>query len=168
MKLKSLSIAVIIALVIFSNSFAEADKWTRKADMPTERGYLATSEIDGKIYAIGGMKFRDGGNMGQCVPVQVIEAYDPELDRWRAKTDMPTARSLLSSAVVNKQIYAIGGLGNSFNACPNVEVYDPFFDKWIKKVDMPTARLGFGIAVVKGRIYAIGGKTNSMGLSAYC
>jgi len=77
---------LIIYLIIFSsNSFAEADKWARKADMPTERGYLATSAVDGKIYAIGGMKFRDGGNQGICVTVQAVEAYDPKFDIWTKK-----------------------------------------------------------------------------------
>ena len=29
--------------------------WARKADMPTERGLLSTSAVNGKIYAIGGV-----------------------------------------------------------------------------------------------------------------
>lgn len=29
--------------------------WTAKADMPTARAYLAAAELNGKVYAIGGM-----------------------------------------------------------------------------------------------------------------
>jgi hypothetical protein len=50
MKLKFVLVINIIIPVIFypNNSFAEIDKWVQKANMPTERGYLATSEVDGK------------------------------------------------------------------------------------------------------------------------
>ena len=32
----------------------ETDTWTQEVDMPTERGWLSASLVDGKLYAIGG------------------------------------------------------------------------------------------------------------------
>ena len=148
---------LIIGLLIFSSiSFAEVDKWTKKADMPTGRGFLSTSVVNGKIYAIGGMK--NENNVG--VALRTVEAYDPALDKWTTKTDMPTARCYMIACAVNGKIYVIGGMTSVAAACSMVEVYDPVSDKWTKRDGMPIARFCLAGAVVKGRIYAIGGATD--------
>jgi hypothetical protein len=58
--------------------------------------------------------------------LSTVEEYDPATDRWTEKTDMPTARSWLSTSVVNRKIYAIGGCKNQ-NILAIVEVYDTGF-----------------------------------------
>jgi len=79
-------------------------------------------------------------------------------DTWTKKADMPTARTVLYTSVVNGKIYAIGGTmaygGPGLSA---VEEYDPATDTWTKKTDMPTARRMPSTSVVNGKIYAIGG-----------
>jgi RNA polymerase sigma factor (sigma-70 family) len=45
------------------------DTWTKKTDMPTPRGWFSSSEVNGKIYAIGGRN-----NNGTT---SVVEEYDP-------------------------------------------------------------------------------------------
>jgi len=156
MKLKSLLSGLIIGLIICSsNGFAEADKWTQKADMPTERGYFATSEVDGKIYAIGGMK--NENSIG--VVLQTTEEYDPILDKWVRKDEMPTERAYLSTAVLNGKIYAIGGVRFGLTPLSKVEEYDPKKDLWTKKDDIIIPRFCFASAVVEDRIYVIGGAT---------
>ena len=75
--------------------------------------------------------------------------------RWTQKTDMPTPRMQLATAVVNGKIYAIGGLNGGSRSA--VEEYDPERDIWTKKVDMPTARGGIAASAVDGQIYVFGG-----------
>jgi len=70
---------------------------------------------------------------------------------------MPTGRWDLSTSVVDRKIYAIGGAGPVYQALHTVEVYDPATDTWTTKSDMPTARQGLSTTVVDGKIYAIGG-----------
>ena len=123
------------------------NKWTMKADMPTARGGLATSVVNGKIYAIG------GANNGQIL--STVEEYNPETDTWTTKSDMPNPRWRLSASAVNGKIYAIGH-GN-LPALLTVEEYDPDTDTWTKKSDMPTTRRLLATTAVNGRIYAIGG-----------
>ena len=79
-------------------------------------------------------------------------------DTWTTKADMPTARTTLSSSVVDGKIYAIGG-GLSWPASwlSTVEEYDPITDNWTKKVDMPTPRYKLSTSMVNRKIYAIGG-----------
>jgi len=131
------------------------DTWTRKADMPEARFALSTSVIDGKIYAIGGIV---ASHMSGSA-VSTVEEYDPATDSWTANADMPTARTYLSTCVVNGKIYAIGGTrgGSVTRVLSTVEAYDPAADTWTTKADMSTARDMFSTSVVNGKIYAIGG-----------
>jgi len=76
---------------------------------------------------------------------------------WIKKADMPTARFLFATSVVDGKIYAIGGAPRPYEYYSVVEEYDPVTNKWIRKTDMPTARVGLSTSVVNGKIYAIGG-----------
>jgi len=97
------------------------DTWTQKADMPTARGYLSTSVVNGKIYAIGGTP----GSWGEML--STVEEYDPVTDTWTTKDDMPTARCMLSTSVVDWKIYAIGGNVQywPWTVTSKVEEYNP-------------------------------------------
>lgn len=128
----------------------EGDEWTKKTDMPTARGWCATSEVNGKIYAIGGL-------IGIDVNTTALEEYDPVTDTWVTKADMPTQRNSTAIAVVNRKIYVMGGVNAGTCALSTVEEYDPLTDTWTKKANMPAARLGFSASVVNGKIYAVGG-----------
>ena len=45
------------------------DRWTHEADMPTPRGWLSTSVVTGRIYAIGGADQK-------ITALPTVEAYD--------------------------------------------------------------------------------------------
>jgi N-acetylneuraminic acid mutarotase len=137
---------VALLLGMTPMSLAATDTWTQKADMPTSRLALASSVVDGKIYAIGGRP--DGA---------LTTEYDPTTDTWTTKTRMPTARFCLATSVVDEKIYAIGGTPGPNRMFRTVEVYDPQTDTWTKKADMPRANCFFSANVVDGKIYAIGG-----------
>jgi N-acetylneuraminic acid mutarotase len=138
-------------LSIVSIAPAKVGTWTRKADMPTARGYLSTAVVNGKIYAIGGA-------FGATTGCSVVEEYDPSTDTWTQKSNLPVPRSGLSASVVNGKVYAIGGATSPLGAmCSNVFSYDPTTNIWEQKADMPTARIVLSTSVVNGKIYAIGG-----------
>ncbi|MHC4594939.1 MAG: Kelch repeat-containing protein [Planctomycetota bacterium] len=75
---------------------------------------------------------------------------------WTTKSNMPTARYVLCSGVVDGKIYAMGG--TTGNGIPNVEEYDPAMDTWTRKARMPMANAAAASSVVNGRIYVIGGR----------
>lgn len=128
--------------------------WVRKADMLTARSRFSTSVVNGKVYTIGGIIKGGYSSQGQST----VEEYDPATNVWKKKTDMPTPRMWLSTAVVNGKIYAIGGLDRYLGkVLRTVEVYDPVSDSWAKQADMPTARRSLSATVVDGKIYVIGG-----------
>jgi len=132
----------------------KTDTWTEKTPMPTARLLLTSCEVDGIIYAIGGSSnFAPGAST-----LRTVEAYDPAANTWTKKTDMPTLRGGHSTSVVDRIIYAIGGV--AYGGGPGlstVEAYDPVTDTWMTKTDMPTPRKFLSCSAVDGKIYAIGG-----------
>jgi N-acetylneuraminic acid mutarotase len=152
MKNVHLCVIILILLCLPSLSLSDQGEWSRRADMPTRRGWFGTAMVNGKIYAIGGIRPPN---------ITTVEEYDPQTDTWTKKADMPTRRDGLSVIAVNGKIYAIGGLLEDWDTVgpvlPTVEEYDPATDTWTKKADMPYPRSDFSISVVNGRIYIFGG-----------
>ena len=151
------SIQLILVLVLGPAAICPAtqDSWTQKADMPTPRGMISTSVVDGVIYTIG-------GGTGPYSDFSTVEAYDPKTDTWTTKINMPTPRAGLSTCAVDGIIYAIGGHWSPGLA--TVEAYNPVTDNWTSKTPMPTSRGFLSVSVVDGIIYAIGGCEDVTGI----
>jgi len=131
----------------------KTDTWTKKSDISTSRFFFAICEVNKKIYVIGGLNTADGN----FKDLQTVEEYDPDLDKWTQKTDMPTSRYWLSASAVNGKIYAIGGLTVNMVPLSTVEEYDPVKDKWTKKADLPIPIHTLSTNAVNNKIYGIGG-----------
>jgi N-acetylneuraminic acid mutarotase len=73
-----------------------------------------------------------------------IEDYDPKANIWTTKSPMSTKRMGLTAAVLNNEIYVIGGntatATLSGPATAEVEKYNPKTDTWSTVTSMPTAR----------------------------
>jgi N-acetylneuraminic acid mutarotase len=137
------------------------DEWTRKADMPTPRENFATEVVKGKIYAIGGI---GAGAVNANEFLSSVDEYDPKLDTWTKKSDMPESRNCFGAATFNNKIYILGGTNPDpanpsgwGTVAPEILEYDPVTDKWAKKSKMPTPRIGAGAVLVDNKIYTIGG-----------
>ena len=128
--------------------------WFIRADMPTGRQGLAAAEVDGVIYAIGGLS-----STGYET---VNEAYDPVTNSWSTKAPMLTGRFILSAAEVNGVIYAIGGMSLANDYENKNEAYNPATNSWSAKEDMLTGRQALAAVAVDGVVYAIGGKSFSV------
>jgi len=86
----------------------------------TQRWYLTSAVVNGKIYAIGGAVYPFGVSSSF---LHTVEIFDPATNTWTEGPSMPTGRDELSSAIVNGKIYAIGGY-NGDNELNTVEVLD--------------------------------------------
>jgi len=139
--------------------------WQQKASMPTPRLSLAAGEVNGKIYALGGMS----SSMPGEDPLNAVEEYNPVYNIWTIKSPMPTSRYRFAVGVINGKLYAIGGtikiaLSPNSWTFPDtnvVEEYDPVTNTWATKSPMPTARNSLAAAVINGKIYLIGGHISS-------
>jgi len=55
-----------------------------------------------------------------------VEVYDPETDTWTQLPDMPIAKSVINSNVIDNKIYVVGGFSyNTFSYFSSVNEYTP-------------------------------------------
>jgi N-acetylneuraminic acid mutarotase len=80
----------------------KTDSWTVKAPLPEKRAAGAVASLNGKIYYIG-------GNTPSVPPLKNIWEYDPELDQWYILPDMPFGWTVMSSCVVDDEIFLMTG-----------------------------------------------------------
>jgi hypothetical protein len=137
------------------------DTWETRESMPTNRSSLRASEVNGRIYLMGG---RTGG---QKTTVALNEVYDPLTDSWTTKEEMPYPVVGYASEVVNGKIHVIGGQNefhdpdDPINTDHN-QIYNPENDTWSLGAPLPTVVLDAGAGATTGimapkRIYVIGG-----------
>jgi N-acetylneuraminic acid mutarotase len=100
--------------------------WTEKASMPAPWKADTTAAVyNSKLYVFGG--YKDGSTW-----LKETYLYDPSLNSWTQKADMPTARWGPLAVEFNGLIYVFGGTV-SVN-----EVYDPTTDTWSSKTGLPS------------------------------
>ena len=151
----------------------DSDSWTKKKNMPLLSHHLGVTELNGKIYVMGGfVKPAKGPTAWQ--PMDNAWEYDPRNDSWKALAPLPTKRGSVNAAVVDGKIFVIGGAGvhpgsketaihpaRPHRAVSTNEVYDPATNTWEAKSPMPTSRNHAAVGVVNNKIYVIGGRVGN-------
>lgn len=82
---------------------------------------------------------------------------------WATCKSMRVNRFALTSAVVDKKIYVIGGYNTGY--CNNLEIYDTELGTWEDGPNMPSVLAYASAEAIDGKIYVIGGsnKTQDVG-----
>ena len=124
----------------------DTDTWTKKADMPTARGWNPWVVLNDIVYIAGGIKAQ--------APVNAFEAYDPATDKWTVGLPVKPSASGAS--------WGIGYMGKAYffagTANGNTEIYDPVANKWTVGAARPSgADEDHCVAEVDGKLYVIGG-----------
>jgi DNA-binding CsgD family transcriptional regulator/N-acetylneuraminic acid mutarotase len=132
--------------------------WQARAQMPTARGRLALTSLEGKLYAIGGVT--SAGVTG------AVEIYDPQSDAWSAGSSKPLPVANISAAVLGALIYVPGGYTASGAPTAVVEAYNPAQDAWSSDVaPLPAPVFAYALAVYQQKMYLFGG-SNGQGYLA--
>lgn len=78
---------------------------------------------------------------------------------WSNGAPMTTARSEITSAVLDNKIYVIGGFENGRSTVSAVEVYDPIANKWttVAPLPQPLDHTAAAAASFDGKLYVVGG-----------
>jgi len=129
-----------------------SDPWKRKSDMLKARWASSACTIDGKIYVIGGLGYKQQPDTPSMAN---FEVYDPSKDSWERLADMSIARAVLSASVGDGKIYAIGGSATQYNWGSSgivVEEYDPDSNSWTRRKDMPEKIGGHRAEVIREKI----------------
>ncbi len=103
-------------------------RWQTKAPMPTARVYLGAAEVDGLIYAAGGVP-------GNFTDLATVEAYNPATNAWTTRHAMSMGRGGLALVGVDTTqpgcggyLYALGGGWTNYTA--TAERYNPATNNW--------------------------------------
>lgn len=81
------------------------------ADMPRERYRHTASNVDGKIWVVGGRDVDDN-------IIREVDVYDPNTDKWSTPTTLPENRitSDLGSFSYGNSLYLVGGYDKNYTA----------------------------------------------------
>ena len=129
---------------------AEAADWTFGESMSQRRSYVAAAEIDGQVYAAGGMV----GETGR--PLDLLARYDPATDSWETLRRMPEAVRAGAAATVDGLLYVVGGTTAEGNSAA-LHAYDPASDEWSERAPLPEPRFNHAAVALDGKIYVLGG-----------
>lgn len=129
--------------------------WYSKADMHFARKNHAATELNGKIYVVGGIDTC-------CERLDTMEVYDPAANEWTAHT-MPFARAGSAAGAINGKLYVATGSDLWVSGDPTwyytdeLWEYDPVSDSWTELAPIPTERFAPVAGVIGGRLYVAGG-----------
>ena len=129
--------------------------WSTKAVLPTARRSLAAVNVNGKIFAIGGIEV-SGAESSR------VDIYDPSNNTWSAGTPLPAARAAMTAQAINGKIYLAGG--DSAGATSSSLVFDPnnAGSGWTPIAPMPIPGNDSGqSAVIGGKFFIVGSVSGS-------
>ena len=130
-----------------------AQAWTQLANMPDgPRHQSAQGVIGGKVYLVSGWSNLDTATL----------IYDPASDSWQSGAPAPAGRAAAGVAVLDGQLYVVGGC--TTNACApyadGVFRYDPASDSWDTLAPYPAPTAWQSCAGLSGQLICAGGLNN--------
>lgn len=127
------------------------DQWEVGAALRYPRRNCASTEFDGRIYAIGGF---DGSKI-----MNNVEAYDNRLKSWMGIEPLPTPRSSAMACAQGGKLWVLGG--TSGTRLKTVDMFDPRANRWdSQKVEMKETRSAGQVACCVNHIFTFGGTDN--------
>ncbi|XP_077997906.1 kelch-like protein 28 [Glandiceps talaboti] len=132
------------------------DSWTEVAPMSCRRYECSSASLDRKLYIVGGMTCALRGATTIRHHDNSVERWNPDTNTWTSLAGMTTCRSNLSVAVLEGELYAIGGYDGE-RYLHSVEKYCPKTNQWKSVAPMLKSRSCFVAAILDGMLYAVGG-----------
>lgn len=140
--------------------------WSEGAPMPTPRGAIGFTVLEGRIHLLGGnaagehaVHDHEGARITEDRSVNTHEAYDPATNRWTRLAPMPTPRNHLGAAALYGKIHAVVGRADGNARMTTHEIYDAATDSWTTGPAVPTGRSGVAVLEHMGHVYVFGGES---------
>lgn len=139
--------------------------WIERAAMPAANDHHAVAVVNSMIYSFGG----EDGHGTTYDQHKNVFAYNPAIDAWTRKADLPTASSHFEGgthAIGDKVLLIAGRIDIADGTWTDeVRLYDTITDKWTILDPLPDARLGPSSAIHNGRVYITNGYSEPLGLT---
>jgi N-acetylneuraminic acid mutarotase len=132
----------------FAYDFA-AGRWSVIAG-PRPREHLGAAALGGRVYAVAGR------TAGFDTNLDIVEAYEPAGDRWRAIPRVPGTRGGTAAAAVAGRLLSVGGEEQA-GTIRTVFAYNPSTGRWSRLPDLPRPVHGLGLVGYRGSAYALAG-----------
>jgi hypothetical protein len=128
-------------------------EWGSRAGLLAANSEFALTELNGKLYAMGGYP-------ASRVTVRTVQVYDIATDTWQYGPELPQPNNHGMAASVNGKVYLIGGqlTADQEGYVNTVYELDPAVGVWVEKAPMPTLRSSGVAVVLGGKIYVAGGR----------
>ena len=133
---------------------AATGTWRAGANMPEARHHHGVVAVNGRIYSIGGFI----GAYPNWHGTRDLFEYNPATNQWIRRANMPEERGGHAAAVLNGEIYVVGGVGVDHALRTALLIYNPTTDQWRTGPSMSVPREHLTAAAAGNRIYAIGGR----------
>jgi hypothetical protein len=127
-----------------------AEPWSLARSMSQRRSYVAAAELDGLIYAAGGMV----GESGRFL--DVFQRFDPSANSWTTLPRLPELVRAGAGAALGGAVYVVGGQTPDG---PSGRTYAFDVDRgvWEERAPLPEPRFNHALVALDGGIYALGG-----------
>ena len=137
----ALAVAAVAVAAVFGSrgpgSTAEAraaeEPWTFAAAMSQRRSYIAAAELDGHIYAAGGMV----GETGRFL--SVFQRFDPAANDWVTLRPLPDPTRAAAGAALDGKVYVFGGQ-TATGVTDRVLAFDVARGEWEDRAPLPRPR----------------------------
>jgi hypothetical protein len=117
---------------------------------PRPREHLGAAALGGRVYAVAGR------TAGLDTNLDIVEAYEPAGNRWRAIPRVPQTRGGTAAAAVAGRLVSVGG-EEPAGTIRTVFAYNPATRRWARLPDLPRPVHGLGLVGYRGRAYALAG-----------
>lgn len=118
--------------------------WAGRAQLPSQMtGHVSCAVLGGRFFVL-----LDGGEIWE---------YEPDLDQWTGRRELPARRWDFAVAAGPGRIHVLGGADDSGRTVGAHEAYDPATDTWERRADLPTPRRALAAAALSATVYATGG-----------
>lgn len=135
--------------------------WRSLGPTPLEIHHFQPVAFDNQIYVMTAMT----GKYPKEAPLDTIQIYDPQLDKWRQGPGIPEHRRRggAGTIVYGGKIYLVGGIidGHTSGTVAWFDEFDPKTGVWRELPDAPRIRDHFPAVVAGGRLYCAGGRNTS-------
>jgi N-acetylneuraminic acid mutarotase len=127
--------------------------WALAGTMTTERAEVASAQVNGKLYVLGGSALgREDSPLNQ--------EFDPASARWRDRAPMPRGASHVGVAAMNGKIHVAGGFTANAHKNPIDQFlqYDPKTDTWRVLAPIAAPLGAVGLVAAGGNLHVVGRK----------
>ncbi|EDO49110.1 predicted protein [Nematostella vectensis] len=108
------------------------------------------------VYVVGGEE--------QGTVLSTAECFDFNKKAWGTLAPMIIARKQVGAAVLEGQLYAVGGVNREYADLVTVECYSPSTSQWTSVASLNKCKGALAVAILEGWLYAAGGSHNGSAL----